>query len=108
MHFRQRAERFAVGRTFDNVVAAINAATAREVFAVDIPCGLDCDTGQPLGPTGHHHTAVVAGLRTGFRSPAAREWLGQVHVVDFGAQRSHSWCRGRVKPPSTTSVVPVM
>jgi NAD(P)H-hydrate epimerase len=72
---------------FDQVVAAINASTAR-VLAVDIPSGLDCDTGQPLGPTVRaHHTATFVALKRGFAQPAAREWLGQVHVIDIGAPR---------------------
>jgi NAD(P)H-hydrate epimerase len=72
---------------FDRVVAAINASRAR-VFAVDIPSGLDCDTGRPMGPTVRaHHTATVAALKKGFAEPAAREWLGQVHVVGMGAPR---------------------
>jgi NAD(P)H-hydrate epimerase len=72
---------------FDRVVAAINAGGAR-VFAVDIPSGLDCDTGRPMGPTVRaHHTATVAALKKGFAESAAREWLGQVHVVGMGAPR---------------------
>ena len=38
-------------RNVGKVIAAINASPAR-VFAVDIPSGLDSDTGRPLGPTG--------------------------------------------------------
>jgi NAD(P)H-hydrate epimerase len=72
---------------FDRVVAAINASGAR-VFAVDIPSGLDCDTGQPMGPTVRaHHTATVVAPKKGFAEPAAREWLGQVHIVSMGAPR---------------------
>jgi NAD(P)H-hydrate epimerase len=72
---------------FDQVIAAINASPAR-VFAVDIPSGLDGDTGQPLGPTVRaEHTATFVALKKGFTTPAAREWLGQVHVVDIGAPR---------------------
>ncbi len=69
---------------FDRVIAAINAAPAR-VLAVDIPSGLDSDTGQPSGPTVRsHHTATVAAMKKGFREPAAAPWLGQVHVIDMG------------------------
>ena len=39
---------------FDQIIAAINASGAR-VLAVDIPSGLDADTGQPLGPTIRAH-----------------------------------------------------
>jgi NAD(P)H-hydrate epimerase len=72
---------------FDRVIAAINASRAR-VFAVDIPSGLDSDTGQPMGATVRaHHTATVAALKRGFVEPAARPWLGKVHVIDMGAPR---------------------
>jgi NAD(P)H-hydrate epimerase len=72
---------------FDAVIAAINASPAR-VLAVDIPSGLDCDTGQPLGPTVRaEHTATFVALKQGFTNPAAQEWLGQVHVLDIGAPR---------------------
>jgi NAD(P)H-hydrate epimerase len=72
---------------FDRVAAAINASSA-QVFAVDIPSGLDSDTGQPLGTTVRaHHTATVVALKKGFVEPAAREWLGRVHVIDIGLPR---------------------
>jgi NAD(P)H-hydrate epimerase len=72
---------------FDRVVAGINAGRGR-VLAVDIPSGLDCDTGRPMGPTVRaHHTATVVAPKKGFAEPAAREWLGQVHVVSMGAPR---------------------
>jgi NAD(P)H-hydrate epimerase len=71
----------------DRVVAAVNDAPAR-VLAVDVPSGLDCDTGRPLGPCVRaDHTATVAALKRGFLAPEAREWLGQVHVIDMGAPR---------------------
>ncbi len=69
---------------FDRIVAAINDSPAR-VLAVDIPSGLDCDTGQPLGPTVRAtHTATVAALKKGFLEPAGRPWLGRVHLLDMG------------------------
>jgi NAD(P)H-hydrate epimerase len=72
---------------FDQVIAAVNASPAR-VLAVDIPSGLDCDSGQPLGPTVRaQHTVTFVALKQGFATAAAREWLGQVHVVDIGAPR---------------------
>ncbi len=74
----------AIRPPLDQVVAAINASPAR-VLAVDIPSGLDCDTGQPLGPTVlAHHTATVAGLKKGFLTAAARPWLGRTHLIDMG------------------------
>jgi NAD(P)H-hydrate epimerase len=73
---------------FDRVIASINESRAR-VFAVDIPSGLDSNTGQAMGPTVRaHHTATVAALKRGFVEPAAGEWLGKVHVVGMGAPRT--------------------
>ena len=72
---------------FDRVVTAIKAGRGR-VFAVDIPSGLDCDTGKPMGPTVRaQHTATVVAPKKGFAEAAAREWLGEVHVVGMGAPR---------------------
>jgi NAD(P)H-hydrate epimerase len=72
---------------FEEIVKAINAGSAR-VLAVDIPSGLDCDTGKPLGTAVRaHHTVTFGALKKGFADPAAAQWLGQVHVVDIGAPR---------------------
>jgi NAD(P)H-hydrate epimerase len=72
---------------FDQVIAAINDGPA-QVLAVDIPSGLDCDTGQPLGPTVRAHlTATFVAQKKGFAQPAAKAWLGNVHVLGIGAPR---------------------
>jgi NAD(P)H-hydrate epimerase len=72
---------------FDQVIAATNISGKR-VLAVDIPSGLDCDTGQPLGPCVRAtHTVTFVAQKKGFANPAAKEWLGQVHVVGIGAPR---------------------
>jgi NAD(P)H-hydrate epimerase len=69
---------------FPEVVAAINASPAR-VLAVDIPSGLDCDTGQPLGSAVRaHHTATMLALKRGFAQPDAQSYLGRVHLIDIG------------------------
>lgn len=62
---------------------------APAVFAVDIPSGLDCDTGNAADPTVRaDHTITFVAQKVGFRNPAARDWLGRVHVVDIGAPRA--------------------
>ncbi len=72
---------------FDRVIAAINACPAR-VLAVDIPSGMNCDTGQPLGPTVKaQHTATFVARKKGFTQPAAKAWLGEVHVINIGLPR---------------------
>jgi GNAT superfamily N-acetyltransferase len=74
---------------FDRIVAAINGC-GKKVLAVDIPSGLDADTGQPLGGSPPlavraGHTATFVAPKIGFANAAAASWLGQVHVIDIGA-----------------------
>ena len=69
---------------FDRIVEAINASGAK-VLAVDIPSGLDCDSGEPLGTTIRAgHTATFVAQKLGFANPASATYTGQVHVVDIG------------------------
>jgi NAD(P)H-hydrate epimerase len=73
---------------FDKVIEAINSRNGR-VLAVDIPSGLDCDTGKPLGATVRaEHTATFVAAKIGFADPAAAPYLGKVHVVDIGVPRT--------------------
>jgi NAD(P)H-hydrate epimerase len=76
-----------LGAPYDEVAAQVNASR-NPVLAVDIPSGLDCDTGEPLGPTVRAtHTATFVAPKRGFLNPASREWTGEVHVIDIGAPR---------------------
>jgi NAD(P)H-hydrate epimerase len=76
---------------WDRIVEAINSADGRRL-AVDIPSGLDCDSGLPLGPTVRaEHTATFVAQKKGFANPTAREWLGQVHVLNIGVPRQILW-----------------
>ena len=68
----------------DLVVADVNASGTK-VLAVDLPSGLDCDTGEPLGATIRaKHTATIVAAKVGFSLPAAKAYVGEVHVVDMG------------------------
>ena len=72
---------------YSDAIEAINAA-GRPVLAIDIPSGLDCDTGEPLGCAVRAAiTVTFVAEKKGFANPAAREYLGQVHVVDIGVPR---------------------
>jgi NAD(P)H-hydrate epimerase len=71
----------------DRVIGLINDSR-KKVLAVDLPSGLDCDTGAPLGiAVRAQHTATMAAWKKGFASPAAKEWIGQVHLIDIGVPR---------------------
>jgi NAD(P)H-hydrate epimerase len=72
---------------YAEIVAAVNQSQ-QPVLAIDIPSGLDCDTGEPLGPTiKAAHTATFVAWKKGFLNPNAKPWLGDVHVVDIGAPK---------------------
>jgi NAD(P)H-hydrate epimerase len=71
----------------DIIERGVNVADC-PVLAVDIPSGLDCDTGQPLGPTIRAtHTATFVAHKKGFLNPESHQWTGEVHVIDIGAPR---------------------
>lgn len=58
------------------------------VLAADIPSGLDADTGEPLGCAVRADVTVTfAGLKVGFTSLAAQEYVGDVVVADIGVPR---------------------
>ncbi|MFL5342554.1 MAG: NAD(P)H-hydrate epimerase [Gemmataceae bacterium] len=77
-----------VHEPFDRVIAAMNASPA-PVLAVDIPSGLDCDTGRPLGIAVRADvTATFVDRKAGFLAESAQPWLGEVHVVEIGAPRA--------------------
>jgi hydroxyethylthiazole kinase-like uncharacterized protein yjeF len=63
----------------------INQAN-RPVLAVDVPSGMDCDTGSPLGAcVKATHTVTFVGLKKGYESLDAQKLLGEVTVADIGA-----------------------
>jgi len=71
----------------DQAIRLMNAADGKRL-AVDLPSGLDCDTGEPAEPTLRaDHTCTFVAEKIGFTKPAAKDFLGQVHVVDIGAPR---------------------
>ena len=68
----------------DRAIDSLNGSGVR-LFAVDIPSGLDGDTGAPLGPTIRaDHTATFVAPKRGFANPGAATWLGKIHVIDIG------------------------
>jgi hydroxyethylthiazole kinase-like uncharacterized protein yjeF len=66
------------------VIDAINASRARKV-ALDIPSGLDADSGSPLGAAVRADDTVTFGhLKVGLLTPDGARLAGRVHVVDLG------------------------
>jgi NAD(P)H-hydrate epimerase len=70
-----------------DVIAAVNRS-ARPVVALDLPSGLDADTGEPLGPAIEAAaTATFVGPKLGFTRPGAERYAGDVRVIDIGVPR---------------------
>ena len=71
---------------FDTAIDWMNARPATtQLLAVDVPSGLDCDTGQPAAHTVRaDHTCTFAAMKAGFLQPAASPFTGAVHVCDIG------------------------
>jgi NAD(P)H-hydrate epimerase len=59
------------------------------ILAVDLPSGLDCDTGDPWGSTCvvAAKTITFVAEKLGFANPASRQYLGQVIIADIGCPR---------------------
>jgi hydroxyethylthiazole kinase-like uncharacterized protein yjeF len=74
--------------TFATLVQAM-ADSHHPVLAVDVPSGLDCDTGKPVGATCVRATRTVTFVaeKIGFDRPEAQEYLGRVTVADIGCPR---------------------
>lgn len=66
--------------------------SGQRVFAVDLPSGLDCDTGLPieLRPDGSamcvtaQHTVTFVARKRGFDNPTSRAFTGEVYVANIG------------------------
>jgi len=70
-----------------SIIDVINAMPARRV-ALDIPSGLDCDTGEAAAHTIRaDHTLTFVARKPGFLKPEAQAFLGSVQVVDIGVPR---------------------
>ena len=63
----------------------INSANA-PTLAVDIPSGLDCDTGKPLGAAVRAtETVTFVGPKQGFINKDSHTYTGNITVADIGA-----------------------
>lgn len=68
----------------DDVIRFVNALSALR-FAIDIPSGLDADSGVPAETTIRAAvTCTMVAEKRGFQNPLAKSVLGTVEVVDIG------------------------
>ncbi len=73
------------------LIAQVNERRASGAFrtlSLDLPSGLDADSGQPLGACIRADcTCTFVGPKAGFFCAEASRWLGEVVVCDIGAPR---------------------
>ncbi|MGA2033536.1 MAG: NAD(P)H-hydrate epimerase [Thermoguttaceae bacterium] len=71
----------------DAVIDQLNAA-AIPTLAVDLPSGLDCDTGEAARHTIRAaETCTFVAAKRGLLVPGAERYTGRLHVLDIGVPR---------------------
>ena len=69
---------------YDALIRWMNEQSCQKL-ALDVPSGLDCDSGQAAEPTFRaDHTCTFVAQKVGFQSPDCHRWTGAVHVVSIG------------------------
>lgn len=69
---------------YQRLIEAINKRNC-PVLAVDIPSGLDCDTGRPLGAAiKADYTVTFVAVKKGFTKPEAIQYAGEIFVASIG------------------------
>ncbi len=69
---------------YAEAITAVNKLDA-PCISLDIPSGLHCDTGVPLGCCIQAFmTLSFVGMKLGFSHDVAKDYLGEVEIVDIG------------------------
>jgi len=93
-----------VGR-YPELVTALDGVRC-PVLALDVPSGLDADTGVPVGEGGvavrASHTITFIGDKPGLHTASGRDHAGQVRVADLGLEAA------LYPPPSALIAAPGM
>ena len=80
------ATREVTGKIAD-AIACINGA-ALPVVAIDLPSGLDCDLGEPLGSAVRANVTITfVAPKVGFTNPNAARYLGEVMIAEIGCPK---------------------
>ena len=75
-------------RGYENIIEAINSL-GRDIIAVDIPSGLDCDTAEPLPVSIRARaTVTLVAPKKGFASQASQQYTGDVYIASIGIEPS--------------------
>ncbi|MEM7312763.1 MAG: NAD(P)H-hydrate epimerase [Planctomycetota bacterium] len=70
---------------YDRAIQLMNQADVPGKLAIDIPSGLDCDTGKAAQPTFRaSRTCTFVTKKSAFAEEKSAAFLGKVHTVDIG------------------------
>jgi len=70
------------------LIETMNTVDKRAMVAVDVPSGLDCDTGTPSNATIRADlTITFVAAKTGFTKQTAAPFAGRIEVADIGVPR---------------------
>ena len=70
------------------LIESLNTLPHRAMVAIDVPSGLDCDTGASVRATIRADlTITFVATKLGFQLPAAKAFTGEIVVADIGAPR---------------------
>lgn len=76
-----------VREPFRSIIQTMNES-GKPIMAVDLPSGLDADTGEPLGITVNaQRTVTFVAIKKGFLNPHSKQFTGEVHVAHIGVPR---------------------
>jgi NAD(P)H-hydrate epimerase len=77
-----------LGDEYKRLIGAINGLDC-PILAVDIPSGLDCDSGKPHGAAIRaDYTVTFVAAKKGFTVGQAAEYTGEIFVASIGVQPS--------------------
>jgi NAD(P)H-hydrate epimerase len=77
------------GRLSDEYIRVIESINSLDcpIVAVDIPSGLDCDTGQPLpAAIRASFTVTFVAVKKGFAAACAADYTGEIHIASIGVE----------------------
>lgn len=73
---------------FAEAIGAVNRSVGDRRVAIDVPSGLDSDTGDAAEPTFRADlTLTFVAPKTGMMNPAAASWTGEIEIIDIGIPR---------------------
>ena len=74
-------------RPFESALIDAANSSGNPILSIDLPSGLDCDSGHPLGPSCIRatHTITFVAEKLGFANPASKPFTGPITIADIGA-----------------------